>query len=71
MLDRGYGDADENQWGFGQVVAMVLLASPFISFLEVGYGERLLFYHHFRKRIKCSNTGLHHLRDFTKLAKRI
>ena len=27
---------------------MVLLASPFISFLEVGCGKRLLFYHHFQ-----------------------
>ena len=27
---------------------MVLLASPFVSFLEVGYGKGLLFYHHFQ-----------------------
>ena len=32
--------SNSNTWGFGQVIPVVLLILPFLSFLEVGYGER-------------------------------
>ena len=44
ISDLGYGvdhaevlPADNN-WGFGQVIATILLLLPFISFFEVVYG---------------------------------
>jgi len=35
----GIDVSDEDLWGFGQVVAVMLLVSPFVSFFEVSYGE--------------------------------
>ncbi len=32
--------SDNNTWGFGQVIPLVLLILPFVSFHEVVYGER-------------------------------
>ena len=32
--------SDDNTWGFGQVLPMMLLILPFVSFFEVAYGER-------------------------------
>ena len=36
-------ESQENQWGFGQVIAMILLIAPFVAFFEVSYGECLFF----------------------------
>lgn len=43
LYDMGEGMREviqqENVWGFGQVVAVILLVLPFISYLETVYGE--------------------------------
>lgn len=35
----GIDISDEDQWGFGQIVAVMLLLSPFVSFFGVSYGK--------------------------------
>lgn len=45
LYDRGFGNetqifpSDDNTWGFGQAVPLVLVILPFVSFFEVAYGE--------------------------------
>ena len=43
-LQYRHGTADvsvseDNRWGFGQVMAVILVITPLLSFFEVAYGE--------------------------------
>lgn len=52
----GVSLAEASTWGFGQIVPIVLLILPVLSFLGVLYGKFILSFYFFA-RAGCSDVG--------------